>query len=72
MTHIETPDSPLSRAVEHFGSGAALARALGVVPMTVSQWSRRGVPVGRAIEIENLTGGAIAAAELRPDVFRKQ
>lgn len=64
--------SPLERAIEHFGSNTALAKAIGVVPMNVSHWiNGRPVPVTRAIQIEYASGGAVKAAELRPDVFRQ-
>ena len=62
---------PIDRAIDYFGSGAAMARALGVVPMTVSKWKERGVPVERAFQIESATDGVVTAAELRSDVIRK-
>lgn len=62
--------TPLDRAVDHFGSKAAMARAIGAKPMTVQHWFRgRPVPVAQAIRIEQASEGAIKAAELRPDVF---
>lgn len=63
---------PLQTAIDHFGSKAALARALGVEPMTVRQWQvRNRVPIERAIEIERVTQGAVTREDLRPDVFTK-
>lgn len=59
----------LLRAIHYFGSQARLARALGVVPMAVSNWKKRGLPVAWAPEIERATQGAVTRAELRPDVF---
>lgn len=62
--------TPLERALDHFGSKAALARAIGAKPMTVQHWFRgRAVPVAQAIRIENASAGAVTAAQLRPDVF---
>lgn len=59
----------LLRAIYHFGSQARLARALGVVPMAVTNWKKRGVPIVWAPEIERATNGLVTRAELRPDIF---
>ncbi len=60
----------LKKAADYFGSQAALAGALGVGPMAISSWKKRGrVPTHRAVEIERMTGGAVTKEELRPDVF---
>lgn len=62
--------TPLDRAVNHFGTKAALARAIGVSPMTVQHWFRgRRVPVKHAVRLEAAAPGIVTAAELRPDVF---
>lgn len=53
----------------YFGSYAEAARRLGVEPMTVSQWAKRGIPLKRAIQIEKITGGAITKEQLCPDDF---
>lgn len=55
-----------------FGSQSALARQLGVEPMTVSQWKLRGrIPSERCPAIAKASGGRIALHELRPDIFPK-
>ena len=60
----------LNRAVELLGSKTALANALGLHPMAVTQWfNRNRVPAERCRAIEEATGGAVKAADLRPDVF---
>lgn len=46
--------------IEHFGSQAALARALGVKPQSVDSWGET-VPPLRQIQIEKLTGGKFKA-----------
>ncbi len=61
--------SALERASKHFGSQAALARALGVTPMAVSQWKKRGIPPWQAVAIEQLSEGQINRRELCPAMF---
>ena len=51
--------------IEHFGTKAAVARALGVSMAAVSQWGEM-VPVGRAYQIEVITGGALKASKEQP------
>lgn len=48
-------------AVKHFGSKANLARALGIKRQAVVQWGEY-VPLGRAYQIQVLTGGKLKAA----------
>lgn len=62
----------LENAIEAFGGSRRLAEALDVVPMTVSQWKRRGVPAERAVEIERATGGKVTRYDLRPDLFGRR
>jgi len=53
------------------GNAARIATALGVKAAYVSQIAsghRRASPV-RAVQIEELTGGVVTRAELRPDDF---
>lgn len=60
----------LDKAIENVGTGAALARLIGVVPMTITQWKRRGnVPPERCAAIERATNGAVTRYDLRPDIF---
>ena len=47
------------QAIAHFGTQAALARALGIQRAAVHGW--RGVPLGRQYQLEVLTGGALKA-----------
>ncbi len=61
--------SNIDKALEFFGTKAKLAEALDVSEMVVYQWSKRRVPVSRAVQIEKASGGSVLAAELRPDVF---
>ncbi len=66
---ILVPMNPLERAIQKFGSAAALARAVSVTPMAISNWRRRGLSVDGAIAIERATDGAVTREELRPDIF---
>ncbi|WP_412522085.1 Cro/CI family transcriptional regulator [Shewanella algae] len=55
-----------SEAVEHFKGKSKLAKALGITPASVSQWSD-DVPELRAYQIERLTHGKLkACAPQRP------
>lgn len=60
----------LNKAIDYFGSKAELARKLKVSSMVVYQWSKRKVPLERAIEIERISDGAVLASEIRPDVYK--
>jgi len=59
----------LARAIKHFGNQSALGRALGVGPMAVSKWKRKGVPPDRAVQIEIESKGEVTRQDLRPDLF---
>lgn len=50
--------------VEHFGSQAAMADALGVDRAAVSQWRVAGLPPFRAIQIETITRGKFRAVRI--------
>lgn len=51
--------------VRHFGTQAALARAMGVSPSAISQWVRRNsIPAEHAITIERITEGKFRAVDL--------
>lgn len=55
-------DASLDKVLRHFGNRSKLARALGINPQAVQQWER--VPLGRALQIEELTSGAVTAREI--------
>lgn len=55
-----------SDAIQHFGTGAALARALGIGKAFISKWPD-DVPQRYAYEIERLTGGELKAEWPPPD-----
>ena len=45
-------------AITHFGTKAALARALQIRPPSIHSWGAL-VPLGRAYELQTLTGGTL-------------
>lgn len=59
----------LKKAVAHFKTKKALAEAVGVKPMTVTQWFNRGLPAHRAKQISDATGGLVTMQELVPQLF---
>ncbi len=60
--------SGLTKAIDYFGSQTLMAEKLGLrSSMAISQWKKRGVPIKRAIQIEELTKGAITRQQLCPD-----
>ena len=63
----------IDRAIEFFGSQAALAAAVGLTSaMAVSQWRKRGVPAKYCPAIERLTEGKVTVHDLRPDIFGQE
>lgn len=48
--------------IEHFGSQAEAARAIGVTRGRVWQWRLEGIPTLRQFQIERITGGALVAS----------
>ncbi|MGZ5029049.1 MAG: Cro/CI family transcriptional regulator [Methylobacter sp.] len=65
MKELETITN-LQPALDHFGSGAAIARLFGKKPMMVTQWKRRGIPVNRAIELSKMSNGAFKPSDILP------
>ncbi len=60
----------LGKAISQHGSQAKLAKAIGVTPMAVTNWKKRGaVPADQCRKIELATGGKVKRRALRPDLF---
>lgn len=55
-----TRDMLTKDAIAHFGSQAALARALGIEQPSVAGW-KETVPPLRQLQLERMTGGALKA-----------
>jgi DNA-binding transcriptional regulator YdaS (Cro superfamily) len=67
---LGTPLNALRAAVIHFGSQAALARAVGIKQPSIAGALLRGkVSPALAIKIHNVSGGAIPKWKLRPDLW---
>ncbi len=51
------------------GAKAQLARAIGVTPVSITQWTNgtRPIPINRCIAIEEATNGIVTRRDLRPD-----
>ena len=52
------------KIVEFFGSRTEMAKTLGVSRAAVTQWFLEGLPPGRAVEIERLSGGELKAVDI--------
>jgi DNA-binding transcriptional regulator YdaS (Cro superfamily) len=56
----------LQPAIDYFGSQVAIAKALGINPMAITQWKKRGIPPMRAIELANASQGAFMPSDILP------
>lgn len=52
------------KLVDHFGGKAHTAEAMKVSGETVRLWLRDGLPLHRAIDFEQKSGGAVTAEEI--------
>jgi DNA-binding transcriptional regulator YdaS (Cro superfamily) len=75
MRKPKTPKKPAhERVVDHFGSAAAVARALGYKDRrNVTKWVKGEIPFPayHCALIQKATNGAITCKELRPKDFAK-
>lgn len=58
--------------IKHFKTQAALARALNLQRMTISNWKNRGIPTGRALELEHMTKGRVKAKVILEEAKRRK
>jgi DNA-binding transcriptional regulator YdaS (Cro superfamily) len=64
--------SPIDRAIALAGSEARLGEVTGFSQAAINKAKRRGrVSAEMALEIHRFTGGAVAASELRPDLWSR-
>ena len=47
--------------IEHFGTQAAAARALGVKQPSVSEWKKNGIPEDQQLKAQKITKGKLPA-----------
>ena len=60
-----TINSILNKLIDLFGTQTNLAHHIGVEPMAISQWKKRGsIPLKRAKQIEKITLGQITVADI--------
>ena len=63
----------IDKAVRTIGSQKELALAVGVTPMAVNLWKKRGrVPAERVLAIEAATEYQVSRHDLRPDLYPKE
>ncbi|MFP4137452.1 MAG: Cro/CI family transcriptional regulator [Halomonas sp.] len=62
-----------SLILDHLGGPrrlqASVAAAFGVSEQSVSRWRRQGMTAQRALQVEQLTQGAVTRRDIRPDLF---
>jgi DNA-binding transcriptional regulator YdaS (Cro superfamily) len=64
--------SPIDRAIALAGSETKLGEATGFSQAAINKAKRRGhVSAEMALAIHRFTAGAVAAAELRPDLWSR-
>lgn len=56
----------MKHPIDEAGGPAEVARICKVTTPSVVQWRQRGVPIERAVEIEQGTGGRVMRWDLRP------
>jgi DNA-binding transcriptional regulator YdaS (Cro superfamily) len=60
-------DAGLRMAIQAAGTRYRLAKLLGLTHVSVLQWAR--VPVGRVLQVEQVTG--VPREKLRPELYRQ-
>ena len=52
----------LQDLADHYGSHTAIANALGIVPSSLTQWGKRGIPLDAAFALAYHSGGLLAVS----------
>jgi len=60
----------MNKILDFFKTQEGVAKALMVSQPSVAQWFKTGIPIKRAIQIEEVTKGVIKREDLRPDIFQ--
>jgi len=50
-----------AQLIQHYGSQASAARALGIKPPSVAEWKEDGIPLPRQAQYEIMTKGKLRA-----------
>lgn len=66
-----TPHQALEMAAALIGGKGKLCTELGLNRQAIFNWKRNGIPLRRALQIEQLTGGKVSLTDLRPDYASK-
>ena len=61
---MEAQTPLINRLIAHFGDRHALAKAFDMTTEGIRLWGKDGIPLSRALDIEEATGGAIKAEEI--------
>jgi DNA-binding transcriptional regulator YdaS (Cro superfamily) len=61
----------MEKVINYFGTQKKLADILGVTQMAISQWKKRGIPIKRCVQIEQLSNGKIKREEIWADIFNR-
>jgi DNA-binding transcriptional regulator YdaS (Cro superfamily) len=60
----------LKLAIAMLGGTNEAAQKLGVSRYSIYQWSQ-SIPLKRALQIEEMTGGQVLASQLKPEFFNE-
>jgi len=67
-----SPSNLATRLVTKYGGRKEAADALGKTTETIRLWLLRGIPLASALEVEQLSGGAVTAEEILREAKREQ
>jgi DNA-binding transcriptional regulator YdaS (Cro superfamily) len=62
-----SPSQALELAAAVVGSKGLLCEKLGVSRQAIAAWRKRQIPLKRALQIIDLSNGAVTLSDLRPD-----
>ena len=59
----------ISSVINHLGGVTKAAKILGLVPMAICQWRKRGIPSHQVLKIYYATKGVVTPHQIRPDLY---